>query len=159
MKRLQQFLFPLCLLALLAGALPICAGAEQSRWSVAHVWNESIVSYTPEYLDAFNDASEVLTRELREAYPSRISRVVLVPTSSGYDICVLADPKNAAATEFIDKRITDLPHVRDVLASVCHSPKIAEAEKRPNQALVPTATSVTPAADAPVAPDVAAAHL
>ena len=30
---------------------------------------------------------------------------------------------------------------------------------RPNQALVPTATSVTPAADAPVAPAAAAAHL
>ena len=31
--------------------------------------------------------------------------------------------------------------------------------KAPNKALVPTATSVTPAADAPVAPAVAAAHL
>jgi len=32
-------------------------------------------------------------------------------------------------------------------------------EKRPNQALVPTATAVTPAADAPAAPAAAAAHL
>ena len=32
-------------------------------------------------------------------------------------------------------------------------------EARPNQALVPTPASVTPAADAPVAPDAGAAHL
>jgi hypothetical protein len=37
--------------------------------------------------------------------------------------------------------------------------KWTSPEKKPNKALVPTPASVTPAADAPVAPDAGAAHL
>jgi hypothetical protein len=37
--------------------------------------------------------------------------------------------------------------------------KALKEETEPNKALVPTAISVTPAADAPVAPAAAAAHL
>ena len=40
-----------------------------------------------------------------------------------------------------------------------NGPEYVPKEEEPNQALVPTPMSVTPAADAPVAPDTGAAHL
>jgi len=53
---------------------------------------------------------------------------------------------------------TILADIRSIQAFVDQFPNVPE-RKRPNQALVPTPASVTPAANAPVAPAAGAAHL
>jgi hypothetical protein len=125
---------------------------ERYDWSVAHIWNESNIHYSPEYIEAFASAADILTRELRSEFPSQISKVILMPTADGFDVCVLYDRKNARAKDFVAHRIDSLPHIREVLAGVLEA-------RQPNKALVPTVTAVTPAADAPVAPAAPAAHL
>ena len=125
---------------------------ERYEWSVAHVWNESNIYYSPEYIEAFTSAADILTRELRSEFPSQISRVILMPTADGFDVCTLYDRKNARTKDFVAHRIDSLAHIREVLAGVLEA-------RQPNKALVPTVMSVTPAADAPVAPATTAAHL
>jgi len=72
----------------------------------------------------------------------------------------LADSRVASVT--IQGRVSIYPKAMPYGRNQFVIDKIVSAKsqtKRPNKALVPTPASVTPAADAPVAPDAGAAHL
>jgi hypothetical protein len=85
-------------------------------------------------------------------------RAYAVLYKKGEDIWILE--------QYDDKELPwyDFRKLHDLIESggdgrISGTQKENDKTKEPNKALVPTATSVTPAADAPVAPAAAAAHL
>jgi len=74
---------------------------RNGAWSITKVWNESIVDYSARNIGAFNQTADSLTEKLQKRFSSRIDRVLIVPTTSGYDVFVFAEKDIAAAQSFV----------------------------------------------------------
>jgi hypothetical protein len=75
--------------------------SRNGEWSVTKVWNESIVDYSARNIGAFNQTADSLTEKLQKRFSSRIDRVLIVPTTSGYDVFVFAERDIIAAQSFV----------------------------------------------------------
>ena len=95
--------------------------------------------------------------DLLERIGLKDSRGYLFPTTYGPTIVIEGDPDKKLAMRSTEDLVALCDHF---FAECSKDLTVARASHMmPNQALVPTPASVTPAAGAPVAPDAGAAHL
>ena len=157
----KKAIFTLCLVAtflagLVAGRYTV-GKTDKSRSSLIHVWNESGIEWDWLHLQALNDASESLTRKLRTRFDSGTASVAITPTFSGYDIHVWAEGKSYDAMQsFVSENHSR--EIGDAQRTILRDLETGK-DKPPNQSPEPTPGTVTPRADARVAPVPGAAHL
>jgi len=129
-------------------------GVIEYGWSVSE--NDGDIDSWPAsvFARATYDA-QIKLKQILSEWQYIQTKVHIVPDVGGYQIIVLAHERPTSAQQ---EQIRD---AADAALNEAHRLWLSKKMKstEPNKALVPTTASVTPAADAPVAPAAAAAHL
>ena len=100
------------------------------------------MDYSARNIGAFNQTADSLTEKLQKRFSSRIDRVLIVPTTSGYDVSVFAERDINAAQSFVAANFD-----AELQTSYRTLSKWAEdAKELPNKAPQSTTPAVTPPA-------------